>query len=355
MAAAAGHGDVPPALTEVMASAEPGDAEREVAAALAEAEDALILLGSGALHHPDGSVLAALAALLAERTGARIGVLEDGANAAGAWIAGAVPHRGPGGVALGEPGLDAGAMLAGGLGAFVLLGVEPEHDCADSARALTALGAAEFVVSLGAFSTSHAEAYADAMLPIAPFAETSGTFVNLDGRWQSFEGALAPPGEARPAWKVLRVLGNVLDLEGFEQLDSNQVLAEVRAAAGDLEAGVLTAGVATEGPRAANGVIWRLGEVPPYACDALVRRAKALQETADGRDVALRLGTALAGELGLSSGDRARVRQGAGEAVVAVEVDGRVAPGCVRLPVATAAVVGLGPAYGEIVVERVER
>jgi NADH-quinone oxidoreductase subunit G len=351
--AAGSGGKVPKALSALLSGASASDESRAIAEALDSAEDALVLLGSGALDHPDASTLLGLAALLGERTGARVGVLSAGANAAGAWLAGAVPHRAEGSRQVESPGLDAGAMLERGLAAYVLLAIEPEHDCASSAAALSAMQDAELVVALTAYATPAMEAYADVLLPVAGFVETSGTYVNAEGRWQSFDGAVAPPGEARPGWKVLRVLGNALELDGFDQLDSAEVLQAVKAAAGEARPASPSTRIAAE-PRYAVSAdaISRIGDVPLYAVDPLVRRSEPLQASADGRDRALRLAPALAERIGLETGASARVRQNGTAVSIDVVVDERVAQGCVRLPAAIPETVGLGPAYGEVVVER---
>ena len=192
-----------------------GEVQKRIAQALRNAERAAVLVGPLVNSHPEASRLRALAAYVAESSGASYGSLSDGANAAGAWLAGVLPHRGPGGKSAPAAGLAAAEMLAAKLSAYLTLGIEPELDCADGAQALSALGAAECVVSLTAFRTEAMMEYAHVLLPTAPFAETSGTYVNMEGAWQSMTGAVTPPGEARPAWKILRVLGNLFRARGL--------------------------------------------------------------------------------------------------------------------------------------------
>ena len=264
------------------------DAER-IARALADAGRSAILLGPQAINHRDAAALRGLAACLADLTGATLGTLDEGANPAGAWTAGALPHRGPRGAATESRGLDARAMIEADLDAWFLMGLEPELDCADGARTREALGRARFVVSLGAFRSEAMSEYAHVILPAAAFAETEGTFVNLSGIWQSFGAAVPPYADARPAWRVLRVLGNLLDLPGFEQ----ETIEDVRASLGGPAAG----GSATAGeslaagrpgwtlprslPKPAEGAegverIARIAPVPMHAVDALVRRSKTV-------------------------------------------------------------------------------
>jgi NADH-quinone oxidoreductase subunit G len=209
--------------------------------------------------------LRALAAELATALDARLGVLAEGANAAGAWLAGAVPAA---------AGRDAGAMLAAGMSGYVLLGTEPWADSLQPG-ALQSLRQAGFVVALTPYSSAEMKEVATLLLPVGTFAETSGTYVNLAGTWQSFAGAAVPVGEARPAWKVLRVLGNLLGLEGFEQQSSEDVRDQLRAhpaAASDAAPGALDA-AARAAP--SGGLVG----TPIYQEDPLVRRAPALQRT----------------------------------------------------------------------------
>jgi len=240
-------------------------------------DSGLILLGHMAQRHPDYATVAMLAERLGELTGAQVGVLTEGANAAGLTLAGALPHRGPAGTVPAAKGKDFGQMLAAPVKGLVLLGAEPEYDCADAVGAMNALAAADTVVALTSWLTGSARDHADVVLPIGTFAETSGTYINVAGDWQSFGGVARPVGEARPAWKVLRVLGNLLDVPAFDYATSAAVRDEL--AAQDLrqpefEAVDLSAGAAVSVTPADL-------HVPIYAIDPLVRRATALQKTRD--------------------------------------------------------------------------
>jgi len=240
----------------------------QVVDSLKSTERKAIWLGALVQRHPAFGALRGLAAELAVLTGATLGILAEGANAAGAHLAGAVPDAGA---------LNAGQMLTTSLHSYVLLGVEPQADSL-SASAAAAMAGARFVVALTPYASDELKAVATIMLPIGSFAETSGTYVSLEGRWQSFGGAAQPVGESRPAWKVLRVLGNLLGLQGFAQSTSEEVLAEARAAADGAapQAVPQGGGVATV---AADAIVT---DVPLYQIDALVRRAPALQATRDG-------------------------------------------------------------------------
>jgi NADH-quinone oxidoreductase subunit G len=180
------------------------DAAKAIAKSLQGGERKAILLGNAAAHHAKASSLLALANWIGEQTGATVGYLTEAANTVGAQLAGALPAGN---------GLNAGQMLDGQLKAVILLNNEPEFDSAAGARAKTSLNTAQMVVTLSPFKANMS--FSDVLLPIAPFTETPGTFVNAEGRVQGFHAVVKPLGDARPAWKVLRVLANLLGLPGL--------------------------------------------------------------------------------------------------------------------------------------------
>ena len=241
-----------------------------------------VLLGALATRNAAYADIRALASAIASATGASFGVIAEGANAAGAYLAGAVPHREAGGVTAATAGLSAYEMLHQKLGAYVLFGgVEPWIDALESDVANT-LKAAELVIAITPFESDQLREIAHVMLPIATFAETSGTYVNLEGKWQSFPGALAPQGEGRPGWKVLRVLGNLLHIPGFDYTSSEDVLKELQALVGDSTATSYAGSHRVNGAPAAAPLV----DINMYQADALVRRAPSLQKTREGRTAA---------------------------------------------------------------------
>jgi NADH-quinone oxidoreductase subunit G len=273
-AAEASGSPVPAPLAALAASVQPTAAHRRTAAALAGEGTRSILLGGLAMRHPAYADLRAAATALAALTGATLGLLPDGGNAAGGAIAGAVPHRLPGGQGAHPAGLDVAGMLERPLAAYLLFGgIEPEFDIAAAGAAAT-LRAAGFVAAATPYVTDAVKQWADVLLPIGSFAETSGTFVNVEGRWQSYAGCIAPPGEARPGWKVLRVLGNLLGLPEFDYDSSEQVREELRALVGPFAA---PAGLNREVGRMPAGEVV---PVPIYGGDAVLRRSAPLQRTA---------------------------------------------------------------------------
>ncbi|HEY8554091.1 MAG TPA: NADH-quinone oxidoreductase subunit NuoG [Burkholderiales bacterium] len=308
---------------------------RRIAEILTQAPRKAVLLGPFAAAHPQAAGLRTLARRIAERAGATLGILAEG-NGAGAWVAGCVPHRGPLGAAAG-PGRNAMDMLREPRKGYLLYGVEPELDVLDGALAAKAMESADFVVMFTSFKPSAyrsgAIGYAHALLPLAPFSETDGSFVNTEGRVQRFEAAVKPLGEARPGWKILRVLGDRLGLGGFQFSALEEVRAELgfpamfKPTAG--EAGALPAPVRTP---LADGQLLRIAEVPLYAVDPIVRRAPALQRTADNPPPAARLNPGEARRFGLEEGVTVIVRTVAGEARLPVRIDTRVPDGCVLIP-----------------------
>jgi NADH-quinone oxidoreductase subunit G len=276
---------VPEHLAAVVRAATLTDAHRAAVQALLAGPRRAVWLGALAARHPAFADLRALAAALAQLTGASFGRISEGANAAGAYLAGAVPHREAGAKPLAQPGLTAREMLGKPLRTYLLFGgVEPGIDTLDP-EAQRTLAQAEFVVAITPFASEEVKRIAHLLLPIGTFAETSGTFVNCEGIWQSQAGAASPVGAARPGWKVLRVLGNLLRLPRFEYQSSEEVLAEVRAICEGLVpaayAGTHSVQPPGDGARLAPPVT--VADVPIYQVDAVVRRAASLQRTRDGR------------------------------------------------------------------------
>ncbi|WP_295956919.1 NADH-quinone oxidoreductase subunit NuoG [Rhodoferax sp.] len=270
--------DVAAAVAEATSAAAPvagsvTDAAKAIAKSLLGGERKAILLGNAAAHHAQASSLLALANWIGEQTGATVGYLTEAANTVGAQLAHAQPAQG---------GLNAGLMLAGGLKAVLLLNNEPEFDSV--AGAAHNVGRAEMVVTMSPFKSNMA--FSDVLLPIAPFSETSGSFVNAEGRVQGFHAVVKPLGDTRPAWKVLRVLANVLGLPGFDFESSQDVLSTLHADLSEGATHVLAdklgnktqAGIDTGAHASSVPVVASL-----YQLDGIVRRASALQMTADAR------------------------------------------------------------------------
>ncbi len=319
---------VPKSIETIISSVSASDVDRQMAETLKSAARATVLVGNYGMSCPASSTLRSLAAAVAEMSGATLGYLTAGANSAGGFIAGALPHRGAAGKGAAY-GLNAQSMLEEKLAGYLLQGVEVEADCANPQLALAALKNAEFVVSLNAFATDALRDVATVLLPIAPFTETSGTFVNIEGKWQSFQGSVKPLGETRPAWKVWRVLGNLFNLDGFDYVSSEDVRNELDG----FNAGEPEKKGDWKGPEALSALgdgIVRVADVAAYATDGITRRAPALQETVQAGAVA-RINSKLAEAKGLKDAIKVEVSQGGNSCVVALEIDDRAADGTVWL------------------------
>ena len=322
-----------------------GGAAQAVADALLSGERKAVLLGNAAAQHPQASALLALAQWIGEHTGASVGYLTQNGNAVGAQLAGALPGAG---------GLSAGQMLTQPMKALLLLDVEPELDAANAAAARAALGASGLVVAFTSFADAHVPD-ADVMLPIAAFTETAGTYVNAEGRVQAVQGVVRPAGEARPAWKVLRVLGNLLGLDGFEQETAEEVAREVlgdtATLAARLDNRAPSGALGAAGSTAADG-LQRIADVPIYSVDPLVRRATALQLTRDAQSPVVGVPSGLWQQLALQPGDRVRVSQGAAQATLAAREDSTLDAQTLRVSAGHPDTAALGAMFGPIAIEK---
>ena len=362
---------LPEALAALTAACQGSGAEYAEAAVTAaarplrEARHARVLLGESALAHPRYDELQRLAATLAQSCGATLGYLAPGANAYGAWFINALPGT------VAKPGeaayapaesngastpLDALGMLRDPRAAYLLLGLEAELDCWDGRLATQALRQARLVISLSGYRTPAMLEYAHLLLPIALYAENEGSYLNLDGRLRSFSAAARPPGEARPAWRVLRVLGDKLGLEGFGQHRVEELRADLPVRpSGD-------SGVPSETSIAPPDSVQDAARDDPmalelcvdramYSVDALARRASALQATVHAADATLRLHPAAAARLGL--GARARLRRHGEAWVLPVVRDPRVPEDCLYLRMGHPLLAEVGAPHGRVTLEAV--
>jgi len=377
-------------LSGVAAASSAGDAGKPAGDG-ADAPTKAIWLGQGAMRHPQAALLHRLAAWIAEQSGCALGVVGDGANSVGAWLAGCVPGAG---------GVDAHAMFTQPRAAYLLVNIEPDLDCADPLVTLDALAHAQTVVALSAYRSESLLANAHVLLPVTPFTETSGTYVSCEGRAQSFNGVVKPLGEARPGWKVLRVLGSMFGASGFDAIDRSEQIRDHVLGGPDrastprrlapvlrsgLDNGLTTGssfvakpqaggasvntagdsvkGAASAGSAASLGVLERIAEVPLYAVDSIVRRAPALQSTRAARAPQALLAPATAQELGLSAGDWVRVASttaataphgadAAAGARLEVAIDPGLPLACVRVDAAHPATVAAGAWSGRVTVSR---
>ncbi len=310
--------------------------------------NAAIITGALCENHPDAALLRSLVALIESISGARVLRLTVGANAAGAWLSGMVPHRTVAGKSIDTPGLDARAAVDAKLKGYFLMAVEPGFDFANPYHARQSMLAAEFVVVLSAYHTESIQDYADVILPIAPYAETSGTYINVDKTWQSVKGALAPHGEARPAWKVLRVLANLLDFKGYDYVSSEEVREEVKSHV-EMQSENKYKPFYPESLPAVKHKLVRVGEWPLYRCDSIVRHATELQSCATAEPACIRIHPTTADQLQLDSS--ATISQGEMEITLPLKRDERVAPDVVWVANAMPETADLGHAFAEITIK----
>jgi len=332
--------NLPEGLNSLISNIEVDETHKAIANSLKEAGASTILLGLDAIGHTQFSGLRAIAGQIAQLTESKLGYLPEGGNGAGAWLAGAVPHRGVASQnSTSKQGLNVSAMLNEQLAGYILLGIEPEVDCAESKQALETMKQAQFVVSLNAYLNDSVKQYADVILPISPFTETSGTFVNAEGRWQSFEGIVEPRGEARPAWKILRVLGNLLDCEGFDYVSSQEIRDELKESIGIVNPDNDMAWTCPETLHGEAQGIESIADHPMYASDCLLRRAIRINQTE-------------ASKAGLTDGERATAKKEDFEITLPVVIDDRVPDKGVLLPSNLSGAVMCGSKSSEITLSR---
>ena len=324
------------------------DPDNGVMATLKQAEHATVLLGNVANQHPDFAALRALAYRIAQQTGATFGYLVESANSVGAWVAGVVPHRLSAGRELKQPGVPVGEFLNENTRTFVLLNTELA-DFGNPQQAVQALTAAQNVIVIAPFADETTRQYATVLLPGSTFAETSGTFCNVAGQWQSFKGTTEPPGETRPTWKVLRVLGNSVGVPEFDWVATEEIVAELHLELDGVE--TCSNAYSAEGkdvlhkPFSADG-FQRIGDVEMYRVDPLVRRAKALQAMMPTAEV--HLNPQDAASMGIAAGDAVKVSQGAAAVTLPAQLDEGIPVGCAGVQSGLEVSNVLGAAFGSL-------
>jgi NADH-quinone oxidoreductase subunit G len=339
-------------VNKLVQNVKPSEFAVELAKQLKQESKKIIILGAIAQNHMHAGTITYLANIIAKMTHAHVGFLTPGANGAGAWIVGAVPHRGINMKHLSNPGLDVQQMLQAKLAAYVLLNVEPDLDCANPQLANKAMVAADFVVAITPFFSHKVAAYAEVLLPSTPFTETSGTYINAEGKWQRFNGVVPAQGEARPAWKILRVLGNLLDLEHFDYQSSEEIHDEVnRIVAENQPSHTHTLHTPTTIPPIIEG-IERLTEWPIYRADNIVRRAPALQAAVINEIPVARMPVTLANRLQLSADSRVAIKQDDCEVILPVELCDDMPDNTVYIPAGFGLTSDLSASFGALSLQR---
>ncbi len=312
-----------------------------IAGSLLSGQRQAIFLGNLAEYHSHRSALLSVADMLSREIGATLGFLGGGANSVGGY---AVRSAFPAGT------LNTSQILGNKYAGCLMMHAEADLDFGNTPAALALLESAKFVVSMGAFDHDAARGYSDVILPIAPFSETGGTFINMEGYSQTFTGVVKPLGETRPAWKVLRVLGTLLGLQGFNFNSIDEVSREVSNSIGDIEQHLNNRAESRHYaiPNSDDSLFERIGEVPIYRSDPIVRRSEPLQKTKDGTVGCIGLNACEIKSLGLTDGDELAVRQGENEILLPIETDDAVPPKTVRLPGGVLETSALGPLSGRV-------
>jgi NADH-quinone oxidoreductase subunit G len=309
----------------------------DIKSVLSAADKAVVLVGEAAASNPDYSLVCKAAADLASASGATLGFLTAGANTAGAWMAGAVNAE------------TNTSVVDGSRRGWLLVGIEPGDDCIQGKAAAETIARSGNAVALTAWRTQALEQMATVMLPIGLFTETSGTYVNCQGDRQSFTGIVEPKGDARPAWKVLRVLGNLLDIDGMDYSSSEEIRDEVLAAAGELTANSVSLDDMEQ--QMQPGGLERIATRAPYMIDGITRRAAPLHATVDGA-WAIRMNPATASSLGLADGDSAVIKQGDGSVASTVAIDEGVPDNSLYYPCGVPFSDQIGGSCGIVTVEK---
>lgn len=346
-------------LKKTLTGLKPTVEHKAIVSQLKTAGNSTVLLGNLAAMHPNYSALRALAEAIATETGSVLGYLSEGANTAGAWLAGAIPHRGAAGEALpaeeeneaAVQGYHAGDINQQSPSAVILLNVEPEFDSVH--RIKETLQQANMVVAISVFDSPSLRETADVLLPAAAFAESSGTFVNIEGFWQSFKGACPAQGESRPAWKILRVLANMLEQKDFDYMSSEEVRKELRDRCENIELNNASSAEVAIEIKPAGDELMRSGDVPMYAGDALLRRATSLQKASDAQSFCVRLNSAEASRLGVVESETVAVAQGDANTQMDLVIDDSIPDGSVWIPMALQGSELLGDAFAAIKVDKV--
>ncbi len=337
-----------PGMAELLSSVQVNDEHKKIANALKNAEKSVVLLGSMAQTLPDYSELRVIASFVAEHTSSTLSLLTAGANTSGAYIAGAVPHR----TAVNASktnGLSVQDMFNKPCSTYLLHGIEAERDLENPHKALSVLKAAQVVV-MTPYVTDVMKDYADVLLPTSSYTESSGTYINIAGNWQSVQAVSEAKGRARPAWKILRVLGNLLDISEMDYLSSEEVKNELAAmyasATSETKISWTCPGKVSS---QASTTTHRLSEQPIYSVDSVVRRATALQQTVDGEIQELvRINPQMASQKGVTDGDKITLSQGDASCESEVKIDAAIPDNCVYISLGTIVASKMSSSFSEI-------
>lgn len=345
--------NIPAAIKNQLSNIHVSDEVTDAVKAMKASQKVSVILGAYAVSHPKASQIYLLSRVLAHLCHATWGEMSNGANSAGGWIAGAIPHRLPMGENVGKKALSAHQMWQAPQKGYFLLNCEPELDSAAPGIALEALKQARSVIVLSSFDNANYRNYADVILPITPITEMSGTYVNAMGNWQNFQAVVTPLGQARPAWKVLRVLANLMQVCGFSYDHVGEVFAEIEnlhAQNALLENALLSMPCEITVNKEATEQLIRLAPTPLYAQDGITRRAAALQETVDAQNNTVKLNSFEAGARHLIENQKVWVMQNKMKSTkaLAIEIDERLPNGVALVASSISETHTLGEPFGMI-------
>ena len=320
---------------------------------LKNGQQSSIMFGAIAEGHPQASALRALSNFIAQATNSNFGMLAQSGNTVGAWLSGVLPHRLPAGGINTDAGLNVSEMLGAPRRAYVLFNLEPEFDFANSPAALEAMQVADFVVVFTPFNNEQIQQYADVILPIATFAETDGTFVNTTGHWQSIGKAVSAPGEARPAWKVLRVLANKLGFDDMQYQTSEQIRDELKQLFSDqIDFTSHLKDFNHVNLKSDVNKMHRISDMPIYAVDNVVRRAASLQKAVADQEKHVAMSAVQAKQLGLLNEQVVRVVQGKQEVTLPLRIVENMSDNCVWVQKSATQTDALGEAIAPVEIQR---
>ncbi|MFW5450302.1 MAG: NADH-quinone oxidoreductase subunit NuoG [Methylophagaceae bacterium] len=330
---------------DLLTTIKPTAQEQTIAMRLANAKKSVLFIGALANNHPQASKIRSLSKLITTLTNTKMIILPT-ANSTAAQIAGVLPY-----CDAKQQGLNAQQVWQQSLRSYVLFGVEPELDCANPNEAANALQQASFVVSMNSYVTDTMLTYSDVILPVASFAETSGTFIGVDNHWQSFTGAISAKGKSRPGWKVLRVLGNLAQLTGFDYVSSQDVRDEIQDNINEMPA--VKSSIYIPKRLELNSQLMAISEVPMYQSDAIVRRSSALQQTPENQQaIVARMNAKEADKHNVSEAERITINQGHSTVNMPFEIDNSIADDCIYLATGIEQTATLGAAFSNVKVAK---
>ena len=328
---------------------------KSIAKSLLKGKNSAVIVGIQALASPYLSLIQELCEAISVHSNSSLGNLSPSANTAGACLAGSLPHRLPGGVTVNGTWQHTRQIIDSKHQVLLSIGINPVLDINHGAIAPQLAENNDFVIAINSFNNQFIDNHADLVLPLAVFAETSGTFVNIEGLWQSFKGSVKASGESRQGWKILTALGQVLLPGDFEYPDSLAVKNEAKELCHDVSLNNLC-GIQSGETRlpVQSRSIQKIAIAPIYASDDLTRLSEPLQATPImQQQCAISMNRAQAEKLALIDADQVHVKQGQGTAILPLIISDDVAAGCVCMPTGIDAVKDLSDAYGPIELERV--